>query len=412
MDLLLPNNPEAEGILVARIVLEPSRLSEVVNKVSPEDFYVEDYRDAFRAMVELSDKAKSIDAVSISVQAGRRIEIPLELITPAHQGDIAEYANAIRQASFYRKVISFGQKAERLGMQQDEQVLAKIHDDLQSLARGFDEGTLISPSAAVDDYFEMLNARSLGLIPGLKYGIKNLDQLLQPASAGDMVIIAARPSIGKTALAENIADNWSRDTNYPILFVSREMTKEQLLDRAAARDSGVPAQHIIRNELSDGEMDLVRAAIERRRTGNIWYLANSFVTSMDVRTAAAKVKAVAGGISGIVVDYLQLLADSGDQEVQRVTKISRNLKGIAMEFGVPSLVLSQLNRQAEYRADPHPKLHDIRESGAPEQDADVVLGLHRGSKDSPWMDVEVLKNRQGPVGRVTVNMDVNTVRIY
>lgn len=411
MDLLLPNNPEAEGVLVARIVLEPYLLSEVANKVSPEDFYVEDYRDTYKACLALADKAKAIDVVSIAAQAGRRIEIPFELITPGHQGDVVEYANTIRQAAFYRRVIGFGEKITRLGMAQDDQVLAKVHDDLQSLARGFDEGTLISPNAAVDDYFETMNARSLGLIPGLKYGIERLDRMIQPASAGDMIIIAARPSVGKTALAENIADNWSRESTYPILFVSREMTKEQLMDRAAARDSGVPAQHIIRNTMTEEEVGLVRAAIERRRNGNIWYLANSFVTSMDVRTAAAKVKAVAGGISGIVVDYLQLLADGGDQEVQRVTKISRNLKGIAMEFGVPSLVLSQLNRNAEFRADPHPKLHDIRESGAIEQDADAVLGLHRTAKDSPYMDIEVLKNRQGPVGIATVNMDVNTVRI-
>lgn len=412
MDSLLPRSEEAEGVLVARLLLEPYLLSDIVNKVAPEDFYVEDYRDAFKAMNVLSEGGRGIDLVSIAQVAGRRIEIPLELITVGHQGDVAEYANTIRQTAFYRRIMRFGEKIQNLGAQQDEQVIAKIHDELGGLVRGYEEGTLISPNAAVDSYFETLNARTLGLIPGLSYGIAGLDRIIQPAGPGDMVIVAARPSIGKTVLAENIADHWSKESQFPILFVSREMSKEQLMDRAAARDSGVHAQRIIRNELNDAEMAAVREVMDRRRNGNLWYLANSFVTSMDVRSAAAKVKAVAGGISGMVVDYLQLLADSGDQEVQRVTKISRNLKGIAMEFGVPLLVLSQLNRNAEFRADPHPRLHDIRESGSIEQDADAVLGLYREAKDSPYMDIEVLKNRQGPVGQATVNMDVNTARIY
>lgn len=412
MDLLLPKSEEAEGVLVGRLLLEPYLVSDMVNKVAPEDFYVEDFRDAYRAMITLTESGRGVDLLSIASVAGRRIDIPLELITPGHQGDVAEYASAIRQSAFYRRIISFGEKVQRLGMSQDEQAIAKIHDDLQGLVRGFEEGTLISPNAAVDAYFETLNARSLGLIPGLKYGISGVDNLIQPVGAGDMVIIAARPSIGKTAFAENVADNWSRESNYPILFVSREMTKEQLLDRAASRDSGIPAQRIIRNELTDEQLGLVREAMDKRRNGNLWYLANSFVTSMDIRSAAAKVKTVAGGIGGIVVDYLQLLADSGDQEVQRVTKISRNLKGIAMEFEVPTIVLSQLNRNAEFRADSHPRLHDLRESGSIEQDADAVIGLWRENKESKYMDVEVLKNRQGPVGRTTVNMDVNTVRIY
>lgn len=412
MDLLLPKSEEAEGVLVARLLLEPHLLTDIVNKVAPEDFYVEDYRDAFKAMNILSESGRGVDVLSIAQVAGRRIEIPLELITVGHQGDIAEYANTIRQTAFYRRIMRFGEKIVNLGAQQDEQIVAKIHDDLGGLVRGFEEGTLISPNAAVDSYFETLNARSLGLIPGLPYGISALDRIIQPAGPGDMIIIAARPSIGKTALAENVADNWSRESQFPILFVSREMSKEQLMDRAASRDSGVPAQRIIRNEMNDEEVAAVREAMEHRRNGNLWYLANSFVTSMDVRSAAAKVKAVAGGIGGLVIDYLQLLADGGDQEVQRVTKISRNLKGIAMEFNVPMLALSQLNRNAEFRSDPHPRLHDIRESGSIEQDADAVLGLYRENKDSAYMDVDILKNRQGPIGRATLNMDVNTVRIY
>jgi replicative DNA helicase len=160
--------------------------------------------------------------------------------------------------------------------------------------------------------------------------------------------------------------------------------------------------------LNDKEKELAEVALSARRSVNVWYLDDPFATTASVRAAAAKVKMLAGGLSGIVVDYLQILKDKGDSEVQRVTVISRQIKAIAREFDVPLMVLSQLNRAVEMRDDPHPKLHDLRESGAIEQDADLVLGMTRqlGEFD---LDIDVLKNRQGPLGRVQLYFDPSRV---
>lgn len=160
---------------------------------------------------------------------------------------------------------------------------------------------------------------------------------------------------------------------------------------------------------------LARETVEARRGVNIWYVDNPYATTDAVRAAAARVALERGGLRAIVIDYLQLLKDAGDQEVQRITRISRNVKALGREFDCPMLVLSQLNRGPEHRDDHHPRLSDIRESGAVEQDADVVLGLYRDRAlekefdDSP-MDIDILKNRQGPSGvRFTIPFNGDTV---
>jgi replicative DNA helicase len=226
-----------------------------------------------------------------------------------------------------------------------------------------------------------------------------------------MVIIAARPSVGKTALAESVADFWSTQAEHPILFASLEMGINQILDRTVSRYTGIPAQLIIRGQLNDQEFSKVESVMGKIEERRVWYLDDSFATTAAIRAACAKVRLMTGGLSGVVVDYLSLLKDSGDQEVQRVTRISRNLKAIAREFNVPMLVLSQLNRAVEQREDKHPKLYDLRESGAIEQDADVVLGLSR-TLGTPYMDVEVLKNRQGPLDMVKLYFDPDRVTFH
>jgi replicative DNA helicase len=159
----------------------------------------------------------------------------------------------------------------------------------------------------------------------------------------------------------------------------------------------------------DGKVEM---ALEARESVNIWYVDNPYATTMSVRAAAAAVSMQAGGLQGIIVDYLQLLANKGDNDNQRVSKISRDLKALAREYDCPVLVLSQLSRKPEYREDQHPILSDLRDSGAIEQDADVVLGLWRDREmDDDQLDIEIIKNRQGPLQRVTVPFDGEHVSI-
>ena len=249
---------------------------------------------------------------------------------------------------------------------------------------------------------------------GLPYGIPHLDRFLQPAHGGDMVVVAARPSVGKTVLAEHIADAWAFESDLPVLFVSVEMSLGQLMDRAVSRWGGVPSSRIVRGIIDQSDRERIAGALEARQAVNLWYVDNPYAKTDTIRAAAAEVSMQAGGIRAIIVDYMQLLKDSGDNDNQRIGRVSRNLKALAREYDCPMLVLSQLNRQSEYRDDGHPKLSDIRDSGAVEQDADVVLGLYR-DKDDPQLshelDITILKNRQGPLARVTVPFDGDHVRI-
>ncbi len=249
---------------------------------------------------------------------------------------------------------------------------------------------------------------------GLSYGIPTLDQYLQPAHGGDMVVVAARPSIGKTILAEHVADHWGFEGELPVLFMSIEMSLAQLMDRAVSRWGGVLSSSIVRGILTDDEDAKVEVALEARKSVNIWYVDNPYATTNSIRAAAAEVSLQAGGLQAIVVDYLQLMADKGDNDNQRVSKISRGLKALAREYDCPVLVMSQLNRKPEYREDKHPKLSDLRDSGGIEQDADVVLGLYRDKElgyDDTSMDIDILKNRQGPMARVEVGFDGPHVRL-
>lgn len=400
----LPYNEDAERTVILKLFLDPRQVALVAGKLAPEDFYVDDYRDVFRAMVGLSTAQKPINLVSVKEQVGRDVEIPLELLSEAHSGSVEDYIAIILDNVERRRAIDVADRIKAIAYRHGSRVVPEVHDELAGLVRGTDPGGLSSPSASVDQYLRVLESRRAGERGGLSYGIGSLDDTLQPAAAGDLIIIAARPSVGKTTMAEVIADHWAGQANGAILFASLEMSIDQLYNRMLSRYSDIEAQKIIRGHLSDVEFALAKETAEARRSVGIWYLDDGFATTAGVRAAAARVKMLSGGLDGIVVDYLQLLQDAGDFEVQRVTKISRTLKAIAREFECPVIALSQLSRAVEMRTDKHPRLYDLRESGSLEQDADVVLGLYR-ELGEPLMDVEILKNRNGPSTRLSVYFD-------
>jgi replicative DNA helicase len=172
-----------------------------------------------------------------------------------------------------------------------------------------------------------------------------------------------------------------------------------------SRETGLPGQDVIRGILTRTQSDKVVESLQRRRGVGLWYLDDSYATTAAVRAAAARIRLLAGGLQGIVIDYLQLLTDRHDSEVTRVTRISRSIKAIAREFNVPVLALSQLNRASTAREDSHPRLQDLRESGALEQDADRVLGLWRPDLQASIADLDILKARQGITGRVYLGYD-------
>lgn len=405
----LPWNAEAEAALIQRLLIEPAQVPTLLDTLRVEDFHDRDARDAWRAMVKLSSERKPVDIVSISAEVGRKIDIDVFDLSAAHKAPIDTYAEIIKRDAWRRRYIGILDAAQRRAYEEDDpqKLLADLQDGLTEIVKGVDSGHLISPNQGVDLYERTLMHRLEGTDRGLSWGIPSLDAVLRPAMPGDFIVIGARPSVGKTVLVQQLAVHWAAAAEYPVLFVSLEMSMTQLLDRLVGGDTGIDPVMGLLN--SPDKLALARESAQRLRSVQCWILDNPSATTASIRAAAAKVKMLVGGISGIVVDYLQLVSDPHEHEVTRVTRVSRALKAIAREFDVPLLAPSQLSRQADGR---EPRLADLRESGAIEQDADTVLGLYRADLDDPNALLEVLKDRQGGKAgrRFSLYLNSNTVR--
>jgi replicative DNA helicase len=403
-DQQLPHSEDLEAAIVSRLLADPAQLPVLVDLIRPEDFYVGSWRRAYVAMQELSARRKSVDVENLRARIGKdadELSRRLGRITVAHRASLEEYADQLRTFAFRRRVIGALETAQAKALTTTasrDEILASLQDAMQSLTHGMEQGNLLSPNQAADLYEATMAERARGERTGLTWGLRGLDLQMSPAHAGEMIVLAARPSVGKTVLAEQLADHWATQGPHPVLFVSLEMGVDSLLDRTVSRVSGLSGHDVVRGILTKDQQARALEVIAQRREVGVWYLDDPYATTSTVRAAAAKVKILAGGLSGIVIDYLQLLKDPGESEVQRVTRLSRQVKAVALEFKVPVLALSQLSRAVTQRDDQHPRLHDLRESGAIEQDADRVLGLWRENLSSPEADLDVLKSRQGRAG--------------
>jgi replicative DNA helicase len=401
----------AEEAVIASLLLDPGLVPLVGASLNPDDFRSRLLGDALREMMEMTREGRRIDILTL---ANRGVDLANELdVLGAARGDaLDEYITIIADAAFRRRVVGHLDtiRLSAEGRESRESILGSLAKFQQQVALEAAGDDIYSHEKATQEYARILEQRKTQGV-GLPYGIPALDRFVQPAHGGDMVVVAARPSVGKTALAEHIADSWAWESDLPVVFISIEMSLGQLMDRAVSRSGGIPSSNIVRGIMTPEEEARAQVTLEERKSVNLWYVDNPYSTTDTVRAAAAEVALAAGGIRGFVIDYLQLLKDAGDQETQRITRVSRNVKALAREYNAPVLALSQLNRQSEYRDDKHPKLADIRESGAIEQDADVVLGLYRDRENhDDYMDIDILKNRQGPSNmRVTVPFDGDTV---
>lgn len=355
-----------EEALIARLLVDPAAVPTLSGKLSASDFTDERYGEAWSAMERLASAGRPIDLVTLRAEGVDLID-PTRHLSSLHTAPLDEYVAIIRRESFKSNVLNeLGRLSQRVRSHDDP---ADIVNDVQRAVSGIladtgDAGDLVSLASVVEQ-----DAR-----PGLAYGIPGIDQHMQPAGPGDVIVVAARPSIGKTALAWNIAEAWAFESPTPVLFVSLEMPASKLLKRAL--------KHHDRSDLAAYNLTIYDAAR---------------ATTALVRAQAARLRLRHGGIRGMAIDYLQLLKDPGGEgnENLRVARMSGEIKAIAREFECPVLLLSQLNRGAEFRKDPRPKLSDLRDSGAIEQDADGVLGLYRKDRSVTTLEVHCLKNRDG-----------------
>ena len=403
----MPRSDAPEQAIIAALLVEPSQIPVVSGKLEPEDFG-STYRPIYKRMVDLSHSGQRVDVVTLRADG---VDVPLDVLNilgHARASDLTPYIEAVQEGGFRRRVADFGERIQTVSRTARDraEILGELQAFNTALAQDAKDQRLLTGDSVSDAYLQELAKRRKGGA-GIPYGIGPLDTLIQPAVGGDLIIVAARPSVGKTVFAEIVADNWAFEAEKPVLFVSVEMRLSALIDRAVSRWSGIPTQRLLRGHLSDNEEALAKETLERRRDVKIWYADDPMATSAAVRAHAARAALQNDGLQGIIVDYLQLLKDPGDNDNQRVGSISRNLKGIAREFDVPLIALSQLSRAPELRNNRRPRLSDLRDSGAIEQDADLVFGLYREEQD---MEVHILKNRQGPAGiSVDLYFDNETV---
>jgi replicative DNA helicase len=423
-----PANPEAEQSVLGAILVRPQIMDRVADLITPEDFYREAHGRIFKAMLDLYGKGEPVDLVTVTALLKERGHLegvggPVFLAGLSEQVGFAVnadyYANLVRDKAVLRRLLDCTQEIASACLSPMEDV-AEFLDAAERKVFQVAEAKVrpgFAPlSALVDNEIATLEAiwgRKDGALTGVTSGFIDLDNYTAGFQASDLIILAARPSMGKTALALNIAFNaaYKSQPPVPVAFFSLEMSKEQLVRRLLSSVGQVDASQIRRAAFLTGqEWTRLQEAAGVLLDCPIFIDDTPAATVLDIRAKSRRLKAD-GKLGLIVIDYLQLMqgrADAASRE-QQISEISRSLKALAKELAVPVMALSQLSREPEKRERKRPQLSDLRESGAIEQDADVVMFIYRDEvyrKDSPDQGVaEVIigKQRNGPIGTVKLS---------
>jgi replicative DNA helicase len=423
-----PQSLESERGLLGALLLKPDVIHDVADIVKADSFYAEKHKVIYEAMHELSIKGDPIDLLSLSerIQAnghlerigGRAYLAELSNSSPT-PGNYSHYADLVARKHLMRSLIDAAHTITEQCYDESQDthvVLDEAEKAVMAIGTGVAAHKFISIADRVDETFERIDALSKREdgIRGVPTGYAALDNQLSGLHPSDLIILAARPSVGKTSLALDIARNAAVKHNVPVGIFSLEMSSEQLIDRMLAAESRVDSWKIRTGAVKDkDDFADIRNALETLSKAPIFIDDKPGNNILSMRATARRLKRERG-IGLIVVDYLQLMTPVGakgsDSLVQQVTEISRSLKSLARELNVPVLALSQLSRAVEQRGG-KPRLSDLRDSGSIEQDADVVMFIHREDKRNPDSDrqniAEILieKHRNGPTGKVDLFFD-------
>jgi replicative DNA helicase len=424
-----PNSTESEKALLGALMIRADAMADVTDAISAEAFYSEKHRIIFRAMLTLWGKNEPIDLET--VRARLKEESHLENIgglsyltalaseVPA-ASNARHYANLVQKKYMLRSLIDAGEYVAELGFEESsdiEETLDKAEKKIYEVTATPTLSKFVSLRESLTDAWARLEhlQEHKGELRGIRTGFRDLDNLLAGLQKSDLVILAARPSMGKTAFALDIARQSAIEHGNVVGIFSLEMDSQQLIDRMVAAEAKVNAWNLRTGRISDPEdFERIRDAYDRLSRAPIYIDDQPGNTILKMRAVARRLKREQGRLDLIVVDYLQLMtpvgAKASDSLVQQVTEISRSLKILARELEVPVLALSQLSRAVEQRRG-KPRLSDLRDSGSIEQDADVVMFIHRDDKMNETSDrpniAEILieKHRNGPVGKVELYFD-------
>lgn len=427
-DRIPPQSLESERALLGALLLRPDAIHDVADLIRAESFYAEKHRLIFSAMRELADRGEPIDLLSLSERIGSQGQLErsggraylAELADSAPApGNYSHYADLVSRKHVMRALIDAAYSITETAYDESRDTIEVLDEAEKSIYAIGDQSAAHKFTAIGDkiheawDRIEALSKREDG-IRGVPSGFPALDNLLSGFHPSDLVIIAARPSVGKTSLALDIARNAAVRSNVPVGIFSLEMSSEQLIDRMLAAESFVNSWKLRTGQVREADdFSRIRDALETLSKAPIFIDDKPGNNILAMRAVARRLKRERG-IGLIVVDYLQLMAPTStkasDSLVQQVTEISRSLKSLARELKVPVIALSQLSREVEKRGG-KPRLSDLRDSGSIEQDADVVMFIHRDDKRNPESDrpgiAEILveKHRNGPTGRCELYFD-------
>ena len=422
---VLPNDVEAEQAVLGSMIIDKEAIANVLERITPDDFYREDNKEVFSAIYDLFEASKPVDLLTLKEQLRLRgtldavggiayiAELSSKVPTSAN---IDHYARIVEEKSLLRKLIRAGTDVVNMSYTANEDVQTivdtaekKVFDVIQKRnVKGF---TPIK-SILVDNFEkleELYNQKSY--LTGASYGFTDLDMKTAGLHNSDLIIVAARPAMGKTTFAQNLAYNIATINRKGVLFFSMEMAANEIVDRMISDVSGVDNWKMRTGNLTDEEFQKIGDALSEMDEVPIYIDDTSSMTIMELRNKARRAMHD-HDIGIVIVDYLQLISGSdryAGNRVQEVTEISRGLKILARELEIPVIALAQLSRNVTGRDDPRPVLSDLRESGSIEQDADLVMFLHRPDyyrqnddnyEETHITELLVAKHRHGAVGKI------------
>jgi replicative DNA helicase len=421
-----PYSIETEQAVLGGLLLDNRAWNDIADRLGEQDFYRADHQLIWRGICDLIGAAKPCDFVTLTEHLRLRGQLEeagglsylgtLANETPS-AANVMAYADLVRERSVLRSLIAAGGDIAEMGYRPDGRETAELIDHAEQAVFAIRErgakakNDYFRMPAVLDQVFERIQSvrDNPGGAAGLPSGFKEFDRATSGLGPGDLMILAARPSMGKTSLAMNIAENVAIDRKIGVAVFSMEMSAEQLGLRVLSSRSGVALKNLRDGNLGDAEMDALVWAMGRLRESPLFIDEAGGLSPMDLRAKARRLKQ-RENIGLMVVDYIQLMQvpGKGDNRVQEVSEISRQLKSLAKELAIPIIALSQLNRGLENRDNKRPRMSDLRESGGIEQDADLVVFVYRDwvydkTKDEREAEIIIAKQRNGPLATIPLS---------
>ncbi|MCG7335123.1 replicative DNA helicase [Sporosarcina sp. ACRSM] len=423
-DRVPPHNNEAEQSVIGAIFLEPQALITAAELLIPEDFYRIAHQKIFDTMISLSDKGQAIDVVTVTEELSAKKELEdvggISYLTELANAvptaaNIAFYARIVEEKALLRRLIRVATSIVEDGYAREDEVEALLSEaekkmmEVSNRKNAGDFRHIKDVLVETYDNIELLHTRK-GDITGIPTGFRDLDKMTAGFQRNDLIILAARPSVGKTAFALNVAQNVATKTDENVAIFSLEMGADQLVMRMLCAEGNIDAQVLRTGALEAEDWRKLTMAMGSLSNAGIFIDDSSGIRVNEIRSKCRRLQQE-HGLGMIIIDYLQLISGSGragENRQQEVSEISRSLKGLARELKVPVIALSQLSRGVEQRQDKRPMMSDLRESGSIEQDADIVSFLYREdyydkeTENQNIIEIIIAKQRNGPTGTVSL----------